>query len=59
MEHARNIKSNLDGEGRDAVAIENIEDIKDLNLLANILKVLWAGFGILAVYVVANFAMSF
>ncbi len=35
--------------------MENVEDIKDLNLLANILKVCWAGFSVLAVYVVINF----
>ncbi len=58
MEHATNLKSNLDDEGRDAVAIENIEDVKDLNLLANILKIAWAGFGILAISVVVNFAMN-
>ncbi len=39
--------------------MENAEDIKDLNLLANILKIAWAGFGILAISVVVNFAMSF
>ncbi len=51
--------SKIDDEGRDAVAIESVEDIKDLNLLANILKVAWAGFGILAISVIVNFAMSF
>ncbi len=34
------------------------ESEKDLDLLANILKVVWVGFSVLAVYVVINFFVS-